>query len=93
MKDNLFIKSIKEFLLTFSKDKSLFSSKKIERFFSFGGAISIILTYFIVKLFCLVNCEMSIYDVLLLSGTLLTYGGFTTKQIAKDANNTTTSTT
>ncbi len=73
-----------EFILTFSKQKSLLSSKKIERFWAFAGAYGIILIYFIVKLFCLVSCELDVSTVLLLSGTLLTYGAYNTTQIRKD---------
>jgi hypothetical protein len=69
-------KYVFELIMTLSQKKSLFSSKKIERFVSFNSAVTIIWVYFIVKLFCLVDCELTSTDVVLLSGTLLGYGGY-----------------
>lgn len=74
------IESIKELItewgLTLSSKKGLLSSKRIERFIAFTLACLIIFIYFIVKVFCLVECNMTATDVILLSGALFTYGGF-----------------
>lgn len=65
-----------EWLMTLSSKDSLFSSKRIERFAAFTLGVGMIIVYFAVKVFCLVDCEMTSTDVILLSGTLLAYGGY-----------------
>lgn len=81
--------TIKEFgnelLMTFSSKKSLFSSKKIERFLSFALGTGMIMLYYIGRQMCW-KCSDSINvnDVMLLSGILFVYGGFNTTQIRKD---------
>lgn len=67
---------IKEWILTYSSKKSFFSSKKIERAFSFKSALLIIWIWFIVKLFCLVDCDLTATDILLVVTPLLGYGGY-----------------
>lgn len=78
-------KIIDEVLLTFSTKKSLFSSKKIERFVSFSLGVAMIVFYYLGRQFCW-KCtgEIDVNDVLILSGLLFTYGGFNTFQIEKD---------
>lgn len=72
-----------ELLMTFSQKKSLFSSKKIERFFAFISAVFIIWIYFIIKAFCLFDCAFTTTDVVLLSGVLFGYGGWNMHQTEK----------
>jgi len=81
--------TIKEFanelLLTFSKKSSLFSSQKIERFLSFSPSILIIVTYFCIRVMKIISREdLSVDEVAILVGLLLSYGGWTTKQIQND---------
>lgn len=78
---------MKEFLLTFSNLKSKYSSKKIERFISFTLAMSMIITFYIVSLFfcaLIEPCKIDAKDVAFLSGIILAYGGYNTKQIFND---------
>jgi len=75
--------TIKEFgnelLMTFSSKKSLFSSKKIERFISYTLATSILACFACLKLAC-VECVASLdaTSIILISGTLYGYGAFNT---------------
>ncbi len=76
---------INQSLLTFSTQKSYFSSKKIERFISFTLGVGMVFFYYLGRQFCWkCSAEIDVNDVLILSGLLLTYGGFNTFQIAKD---------
>ncbi len=76
---------INQTLLTFSTQKSYFSSKKIERFISFTLGVGMVLFYYLGRQFCWkCSSEIDVNDVLILSGLLFTYGGFNTFQIAKD---------
>ncbi len=76
---------INQSLLTFSTQKSYFSSKKIERFISFTLGVGMVFFYYIGRQFCWkCSSEIDVNDVLILSGLLFTYGGFNTFQIAKD---------
>lgn len=74
--------TIKEFgnelLMTFSSKKSLFSSKKIERFFAFSVAMLMIVVYFSLRVSCHECVErFPTMDVILLSSTVLAYAGYT----------------
>ena len=76
---------INETLLTFSTQKSYFSSKKIERFICFCFGVGMVLFYYLGRQFCWkCTAEIAVNDVLILSGLLFTYGGFNTFQISKD---------
>jgi hypothetical protein len=76
---------INQTLLTFSTQKSYFSSKKIERFISFTLGVGMVFFYYLGRQFCWkCSSEIDVNDVLILSGLLFTYGGFNTFQIAKD---------
>jgi hypothetical protein len=76
---------INQSLLTFSTQKSYFSSKKIERFISFTLGVGMVFFYYLGRQFCWkCSSEIDVNDVLILSGLLFTYGGFNTFQIAKD---------
>lgn len=74
-----------EVLATFSRDKSYFCSKKIERFISFSLATMIIVVYFILRM-CCVQCVESIdaTSIVWLSGSIYAYGGYNTFMIQKD---------
>jgi hypothetical protein len=83
----MFKKYLYEWLMTFSQKKSLFSSKKMERFVAFKSAILIIWIYFVVKVFCLFECDFTSTDAVLLSGTLFGYGGYNLWQTEKSKRN------
>ena len=73
--------TIKEFgnelLMTFSSKKSLFSSKKIERFVAFSLAILMITIYFFLRVTCHECVErFTTTDVIWLTGTVLAYAGY-----------------
>ena len=76
---------IKEFLMTFSKHNSLLSSKKIESCISFICGTLVLLSYYIIKAFCLVKCDFSLVDAMAISTAFFTYRGYNTVQIRKDS--------
>jgi hypothetical protein len=70
-----------ELLNTFSNKKSFLSSKRIERFFIFS--VMLILTIiFITK--SIIACTLGATDFMIIIGSWLGYGGWTTTQISKD---------
>lgn len=71
-----------ELLLTFTASKGKYSSKKIERFVCFMFSVLIIITYYFLSIFY--QTKISSAEVIMLSGVLLTYGGFNTKQLLND---------
>lgn len=76
-----------EFLLLFSNTKSKYSSKRIGRAISFAIAMSMIVTFYIVSLFfcaLIEPCKIDAKDVAFLSGIILVYGGYNTKQIINE---------
>lgn len=74
-----------EIMLTFSAKKSLFSSKKIERFLSFMASIIMLVSYYIMRVLCF-KCtdKISIEEVAVLTGLMLGYGAWNTVQGRKD---------
>jgi hypothetical protein len=72
---------LKEFLKTFSSQKSFFSSKRLERFvlFNLAIAISLIYIYYSIK-----NKSLSLTDVLAISGTFFVYAGYNTIMVEKN---------
>jgi ABC-type protease/lipase transport system fused ATPase/permease subunit len=70
-----------EILNTFSNKKSFLSSKRIERFLIF--TIMLFLTViFIIK--SIIACTLGATDFIIIIGTWLGYGGWSTVQISKD---------
>ena len=81
MKDKLYILA-KEFLLTFSNQKSLFSSKKIER------AIAFVIVTLLIIFFVRHNFEtMTAVDFTIVIAPLVTYMGFNSIMLSKDKKN------
>lgn len=74
--------------LTFSNQKSFYSSKKIERFFSYTLATTMVGVYFTLKMLCL-ECVDNITptDICLLSGTIYAYGAYNTVMIGREKLN------
>lgn len=73
-----------ELLMTFSTKKSLFSSKKIERFFSFSIAMAMIVVYYALRVSCFECVErFTTTDVILLSGVVFGYAGYTMAKTEK----------
>lgn len=70
-----------EILNTFSNKKSFLSSKRIERFLIFTVMLSLTI-FFIVK--AIIACTLGATDFMIIIGTWLGYGGWTTTQISKD---------
>jgi len=68
-----------ELILTFTTEKSLFSSKKIERFIIFTTLISITITYISLNI-----KEIESLELVELIGLWLTYGGYNTFQGYRD---------
>jgi len=71
----------KEWILTFSNDKSFFSSKRIERFIILAAMLSLTI-YFVVK--AINECKISAAELMIVVGTWLSYAGFNTIQIKND---------
>jgi len=67
-----------EFLLTFSNQKSLLSSKKIERFITFLVFLTLSIIYISFNI-----RTMSAFDFIQILGIWLSYAGFNTFQLRK----------
>jgi hypothetical protein len=74
---------IKELLLTFSEQKSLISSKRLERFSLFALSLSAVAYYLFKGIY---NWEIGSSDLLIIIATLLGYAGFNTVIAKKNEN-------
>jgi hypothetical protein len=70
-----------EVLNTFSNKNSFFSSKRLERFLVFISMLSLTV-FFVIK--SIISCTLGATDFIIIIGTWLGYGGWTTTQISKD---------
>lgn len=70
-----------ELIKTFTGKKSLFSSKRIERFLVFSAMLVLTIVYAVTNI---KNCSLSAIDFAVILGVWMTYAGFNTIKIKKD---------
>lgn len=79
LEKNLYL--VYEWLLTFSNKKSLFSSKRIERFVIFSVMLSATIAYLYKAIS---SCTIGATDFMIVIGGWLVMAGFNATQIRKD---------